>query len=226
MNARVVVCMLFLAGCGAQAPVDESAEAYCAGGGYPGCGACIPNPTSPKGGYQTCSTCDGETVTRACTYRSRVPATFTGTLEWWGGDLTVQHYSQPISLPVTFLLNPPNQPYWTHGWNIYVPPFSANFGSVQVQLGSGAGGVFDEPSSTEAFLSTMPFHVVGPIGTIDLNIPLDTEFPSQLPWGEWISGSRLDANDNITVTGSNEVVMNGLGWRMWVRLSGHFSAVP
>jgi hypothetical protein len=69
--------------------VKASAIEICDDGVCPeSCGPCIPNPTSPLGGYQFCTRAIGRPLRHACTPDAPPPAGVTCTLSVSGGIFT------------------------------------------------------------------------------------------------------------------------------------------
>jgi hypothetical protein len=65
--ALLVLVLAGIAGCGApEVDTGEAVQAICADDIKPGCDTCYPDPSSPKGGYQTCWTCGGNHTKKAC----------------------------------------------------------------------------------------------------------------------------------------------------------------
>jgi hypothetical protein len=202
----------------------ETSEAICGNGVKPGCDACQPNPDSPKGGYQSCWTCDGDQTERACSYRSKVQATWSGTLHTWSYQGV--HRSGSFSIPVTLTLR--GSANWLHwGWTTGALHVDLG-GGYSVSFPSGSGEFFDDPSFPGSVDLAAQLHAYDPATQQDIYVPgtmaLSTDDTIWLP-GAQVTGSRVDMNQNFTMVGHTGI-QGESAYPSLLELNSHISAVP
>jgi len=206
---------LFIAACGVpsagEGNVDETSQAICADGIKPGCDECVYDPSSPKGGYQICWSCGGNTRKQACYATKTINSTWTGHVWIWNSD---GHPSNnDFTIPVRFQAE-------SGTWKMYVDSLSLSllgdtFSLQSGQIGSGSvnGG--------HAWLQ-LPIHGSPQGHTIDVSLGLSTENTIYPPNAASVGGYPYDGNIlNMVGTGT----YNGSS-TFWAFFQGHFSSWP
>jgi hypothetical protein len=212
------------AACGAPEPedTDESSAAICANGVHPGCGQCVPDASSPKGGYRTCWTC-GDSYQQACFAPQTVHGTWNVTANVWSDSGYLPQKSRTFPVDVTYERYP-------NGWYLAVGSFSQAFGAATVSLQSGqrAAGLLNVQTGSDSF--ALPLHVAAPLGVgFDTTFPMSTDTTITPPGSGPVSGARLDGAHNLTVVGtanSGYIAALAGSVNLWLELSGPLTNVP
>ena len=188
----VVSVLLALLAAGCASSMDSASDhrstgsvhqAMCGNGIHPGCGDCAADPSSPEGGYQTCSTCSGDTYTQECVAYPTIEATWSGHVYTWNDSFGPENAD--FSIPFTF-------EEVSGTWQIYVHSLSIPLGPVTITLQDGREGV----GSVSGDSATLGLPVTGSaLGTsIDLTLDLSTDATLSPPGIDPITVGHYDGS--------------------------------
>jgi hypothetical protein len=227
--ASAMLIAATLSGCGApegsEGDKSQTQDPFtvhpdsCANGITPGCGTCAPDPASPRGGYQTCWTCESN-YRQVCDAPPSFNATWSATANVWNDAGQPQKTAQ-VQIPITFS-------QYGNDWYMYIKSFSTTIGLFTVSLKNGQYGSGKVYSATGGGDLQLPLTVSSSLATFDVTIPVSTSGSITPPGSGTLTGSNHDVNGNLGMvgTGVSSFVVGAGNIRFWLSLSGKISNWP